>query len=69
MTDKCQHDLADRETACADGMCPLCLSAQIAALKDQLIKVRLSLGLSRHSEDNLLETIAKLRAQLTEALI
>jgi len=29
MTD-CTHDLAERETACADGMCPLCLARQVA---------------------------------------
>lgn len=23
----CTHDLAERETACADGMCPICLAA------------------------------------------
>jgi ATP adenylyltransferase/5',5'''-P-1,P-4-tetraphosphate phosphorylase II len=22
---KCTHDLAERETACADGLCPICL--------------------------------------------
>ena len=26
----CTHDLAERETACADGMCPLCLAARLA---------------------------------------
>lgn len=26
----CEHDLSDRETACADGMCPLCLAARRA---------------------------------------
>ncbi len=27
---RCQHDLAERETACADGMCPLCLAEKLA---------------------------------------
>jgi len=35
---KCTHDLAERETACADGMCPICLSKfiekQRAVIKD-----------------------------------
>lgn len=26
----CTHTLAERETACADGMCPLCLAAGAA---------------------------------------
>ena len=29
----CPHDLAERETACADGMCPLCLAADIGRLQ------------------------------------
>lgn len=29
---KCDHDLAERETACSDGMCPLCLGEALAAL-------------------------------------
>ena len=31
----CEHDLSDRETACADGMCPLCLAAENAALRER----------------------------------
>lgn len=29
----CTHDLAERETACFDGMCPLCLAAENARLQ------------------------------------
>jgi hypothetical protein len=29
----CPHDLAERETAVADGMCPLCLAAEIKRLR------------------------------------
>ena len=36
MSEKCEHDLAERETACADGMCPLCLQAEIAKLQAAL---------------------------------
>lgn len=39
----CQHDLAERETACADGYCPICqaidlrnLRAERDALKDTI---------------------------------
>jgi len=28
---KCNHDLSERETACADGMCPICLSTKLTA--------------------------------------
>ena len=27
----CEHDLAERETACADGMCPVCLADALEA--------------------------------------
>lgn len=29
----CKHDLAERETACADGMCPLCMVVEIERLQ------------------------------------
>ena len=32
----CNHDLADMETACADGMCPLCLAAKVRKLRDAI---------------------------------
>lgn len=38
----CEHDLSDRETACADGMCPLCLAAENAALR-HAIKMELEM--------------------------
>jgi len=28
----CNHDLAEKDTAVFDGMCPLCLAAELAAL-------------------------------------
>ena len=31
---KCDHDIAEKEVACADGMCPLCAAAEVALLKD-----------------------------------
>jgi len=32
---ECSHDLAERETACADGFCPLCLRTELAEAKEQ----------------------------------
>lgn len=29
----CSHDLAEMETMCADGICPLCLRAEVERLK------------------------------------
>lgn len=33
---KCEHDLAEKETACADGMCPVCLAAEVERLKNRM---------------------------------
>ena len=33
---QCTHDLAERETACADGMCPICKAAEIERLRAAL---------------------------------
>jgi len=37
MSDSCTHDLADREVACNDGMCPICLAERNAKLVAALI--------------------------------
>ena len=29
----CTHDLTEREVACADGMCPMCLAAECDVLR------------------------------------
>ena len=36
MSDRCTHDMADKDVACADGMCPICLAEQ-SADKDKII--------------------------------
>jgi hypothetical protein len=35
MSDECNHDLAEQETACADGFCPICATAEIVRLKGE----------------------------------
>lgn len=37
---KCTHDLTERETACADGMCPQCLASDNEALRDVIADMR-----------------------------
>jgi len=44
---ECKHDLAERETAVADGYCPICLRQQLAdvqaeneALREVIVEVR-----------------------------
>lgn len=38
----CTHELWDMETACADGMCPLCLAADLARVRAVVAQHRVS---------------------------
>jgi len=38
--DRCEHDLAEKETACADGKCPICLVLQLARLLKRMREAR-----------------------------
>ena len=40
---ECTHDLAERETACADGMCPQCLAVDNKSLRDTISYMRLTM--------------------------
>ena len=40
---ECTHDLAERETACADGMCPQCLASDNESLRDTISYMRLTM--------------------------
>jgi hypothetical protein len=35
----CKHDLAEQDTACADGLCPLCLQAEVKRLREGIERV------------------------------
>lgn len=64
MSTECQHDLAERETACVDGMCPLCDRAEIARLTAERDEARLkALGASVSDEG----TVGGLGAALLKA--
>ena len=39
----CDHDLAERETACADGMCPVCLAKDNEELRSTISYMRLTM--------------------------
>ena len=38
--DTCNHDLAEQETACADGFCPICATAELAEAKKDADRYR-----------------------------
>jgi hypothetical protein len=40
----CEHSLDERETACADGMCPLCMAARIRELEAERDAARKALS-------------------------
>lgn len=40
MAKKCTHNLAEKETALNDGLCPLCLAKDIIRFNDKCVKMR-----------------------------
>lgn len=36
----CPHDLTERETACANGLCPICQGAALALLKEEITRLK-----------------------------
>ena len=36
---KCNHDEAEQDVALVDGMCPLCLAAELLALRERVAKM------------------------------
>lgn len=38
----CEHDLAEKETACADGMCPMCLATELAAKNERILALEIA---------------------------
>jgi hypothetical protein len=53
--DTCNHDLAEQETACADGFCPICATAEIVRLtklQDELAEAKKDAERYRWLRDN-----------------
>ena len=42
---KCKHELSEKETACADGMCPLCQYETIKQLIAENVRLRAEIEL------------------------
>jgi hypothetical protein len=59
--DECNHDLSEQETACADGFCPICASAEIVRLTKR--KDECSNGW-----DGALATVQRLERELADAV-
>ena len=55
MSEKCEHTLADKDTACScDGLCPICLAAQLAKAKEANLRLAMAI-------DNTIERIRQTR--------
>lgn len=76
VTDSCPHDLAERENACGDGMCPLCLAVELEAVKkdrehwlanhDSVVrKYRRSRDIAKEIQAELERELAAARAEIT----
>lgn len=65
----CTHDLADMETACADGMCPLCLAAALREKESDLQAVQVLRDLMTERAHAAERELAELRAQQPVAWI
>jgi hypothetical protein len=59
----CDHSLGERETACADGMCPLCMAARLRELEGKLALLRSGLVAILRSDEELQKARAVARAQ------
>ena len=47
----CSHDFTEREVAVADGYCPLCLAAELTALREELEATRARLAEAEKDEE------------------
>lgn len=65
---ECNHDLAERETMCADGWCPICLQTALVAADKQLATEREKrehdVGILMNQRTERDATIQQLRSQL-----
>lgn len=59
---KCTHDLAERESDCADGMCPQCLASERDRLAEEVKKSHFSLSASVKEIDRLKAELETMKA-------
>lgn len=52
IAEKCTHSLAEQETACADGLCPLCLATDIVRFNDKCVEMRRKLEVEAEQAAN-----------------
>jgi Ni,Fe-hydrogenase III large subunit len=62
----CEHDIAEKEAACADGMCPICAAAraELAQIENATLKQELELA-ERWNEERC-DDIQKLEIRIDE---
>jgi len=47
MTDACRHDIAEQLTAATDGLCPICMTAEVTRLRMENAALRRALELAQ----------------------
>jgi hypothetical protein len=55
----CEHDLVDKEGACADGMCPICLASEVEQLRTSNGYTAYALGKAEDEIERLRAALAK----------
>jgi hypothetical protein len=68
MSDECNHDLAEQETACADGFCPICATAKIVQLERELAAAIASFSEERERAQREGSRVIELQVKLAEAV-
>jgi len=66
--DECNHDLYEQETACADGFCPICATAEIVRLTKLQDELAEAVAKERERCARVCEEMANSRYQLKESI-
>lgn len=64
----CKHSLAERETACVDGMCPLCLALKLDEAHEVIRRVGEERDEARQQRDNAGKLSEGFEAEVTDLL-
>jgi hypothetical protein len=65
----CRHDIIEMDNACADGMCPLCMCAEIARLRTDYTVLKIDYDALRAKNERLQRRIRIQEKLLGEANI
>jgi molecular chaperone GrpE (heat shock protein) len=61
---ECEHDLAERESACADGVCPICLVQEVNTVRSEMVNVSKAVRLAREELAAAQQDVTEIAAHL-----